>query len=61
METLLLNAEDLAQITGFSKPTVYNFFHRSDFPTIRVGRKLVVERTAFHKWLSNQAATVPQA
>lgn len=61
MEKLLLNAQDLVEITGFSKPTIYCWFHRMDFPTIRVGRKVVVERSAFHRWLSEQATTVTKA
>lgn len=51
----LLNVKIIAKETGFSPPTVYSWFHREDFPVIRLGRKLVVAEDAFDAWLEKQA------
>ena len=41
---LILNAEDVAKILGISKSAVYGLFHMSGFPTLRVGKRMLVPR-----------------
>lgn len=51
-----MTTRDICDETGFSMPTVLNIVNRADFPAIRYGRKIVVPRTAFEKWLEETAA-----
>ena len=50
---LILNAEDVAKILGISKSAVYGLFHMSGFPTLRVGKRMLVPRDRFIAWLDN--------
>ncbi len=51
-----LTALDISEETGFSLPTVRNIMNRADFPAIRYGRRIIVPREAFEKWLAETAA-----
>jgi predicted DNA-binding transcriptional regulator AlpA len=57
MEHIVLTAKDIRALTGFSIPTIYNWFNTPGFPLIRVGRKKIVPREAFLSWLNEQAHT----
>ncbi len=52
-----LNATQIAKILGLSKPLVYELFHRSDFPAIKISdKRWVVPRDQLKVWLDNEAA-----
>lgn len=47
-----LRASQVAAIMGISPAAVYALFHRSDFPTIKLGgRSYRVEKTALLNWI----------
>ena len=48
----------MEQALGVGRNTVYELVNRSDFPKIRVGRKIIVPRDAFAKWLERQTEQV---
>lgn len=50
-ETTFLNVKDVAEIMGISIPTDRKLFEKRDFPTIRVGRRLLVSEDAFRKYM----------
>lgn len=50
-ETTFLNVKDVAEIMGISIPTARKLFEKRDFPTIRVGRRLLVSEDAFRKYM----------
>ena len=52
---LTLRAEDVAQILGISRAGAYALFHAEDFPCIRIGKRVLVERDAFLHWLEMQS------
>ena len=49
-QMVFLNTKEVAAILGVSLPTVRHIFHNPGFPTIRAGRKLIVNREAFLEW-----------
>ena len=49
-------AEDLMPLLGIGRSTAYCLVNRRDFPTIRVGRKILIPRDAFERWLEVQTA-----
>lgn len=53
---LLLTPKDVAATCAVSLPTVYEWFRRSDFPTIKEGRKLLCTVDGLRQWLSERAA-----
>ena len=54
MEKLILSVEDLQQVLGIGRHTAYDLVNRADFPTIRLGRKILVPRDALMRWLDRQ-------
>ena len=49
---LMLNAEDIKVVMNLSRAGAYQLMHREDFPTITVGKRLLVPREQFISWLN---------
>lgn len=52
---LILNASDVAAILDISRAKAYQLFHRLDFPTLKLDKRLLVRRELFFQWLDKQA------
>ena len=52
---LFLNANTVAQVLGVSISTAYELFHEHDFPTLRVGSRMVVPKERFIQWAEGQS------
>ncbi len=52
---IILSTQDLMQLTGLSRPSVYNLLqealHTGIFPVRRAGAKYLVSRDGFLAWL----------
>lgn len=55
MEKMALSVVEVQEALGISRSTVYELVNRSDFPKIRVGRKIIVPCEAFTRWLNEQS------
>lgn len=51
---LILSASDVAAILGISRAKAYQLFHRLDFPTLKLDKRLLVRRELFFQWLDRQ-------
>ncbi|MCR4889099.1 MAG: helix-turn-helix domain-containing protein [Ruminococcus sp.] len=49
-----LSADDMSKFLGISKCSCYALFKRKDFPTIKIGSRLLVSRDRFIEWLEKQ-------
>ena len=47
---LFLNAAMVAQVLGISPASSYELMHEKDFPTLRVGSRMVVPKEKFIEW-----------
>ena len=47
---LFLNANLVAEILGMSISSAYELMHDPDFPTLRVGSRMVVPKEKFIRW-----------
>lgn len=56
MERLAMTVPDLQQALGIGRDAAYALANRADFPSIRVGKKIIVPREAFQRWLDRQTA-----
>lgn len=54
MEKLALSVSEVQEALGIGRNAVYNLVNRADFPKIRMGRKLIIPRDAFLRWLDEQ-------
>ena len=49
---LSLSAEDIAATLNISRANAYMLVHRADFPTIRIGKRMVVHRDKLIDWMN---------
>lgn len=56
MEKKALNVPDIAQQLGISRPTAYDLCKQEGFPSITVGKRIIIPVDAFEKWLMDAAA-----
>ena len=54
MEKLTMNVADLRQALGIGRAQAYELVNRADFPAIRLGRKIIIPKDAFMRWLERQ-------
>ena len=50
---LFLNAEKLAKVLGVSISSAYELMHEKDFPSVRIGKRLIVPREDLKTWIEN--------
>lgn len=56
VKCITLSARDLAELLVISRSAAYALFHREDFPTLKIGRRLLVTHDALMQWLKEDAA-----
>lgn len=56
-ETMLLTAEEAAKELQVSKPIMYDLTKTDGFPTVRIGRKVMVSRKGLERWIEERAGT----
>lgn len=52
---LFLNADTVAQVLGIAKSSAYELMHEKDFPAIRVGNRMLVEKSKFKAWANEKS------
>ena len=48
---LFLNADLVAQVLGISITSAYELMHEKDFPSMRIGNRLIVPKEKFKTWV----------
>ena len=48
---LFLNAKTVARVLGVSPSSGYELMHRQDFPTLKIGNRIVVPKEKFVQWV----------
>lgn len=51
---LVLNADQLASALGVSRAGAYQLLNRNDFPTLHIGKRLLVPRDKLAEWIDAQ-------
>lgn len=54
-ERLTMNVAEVAHSLGISLPKAYELANRADFPSIRMGRRVIVPKREFIAWLQAYA------
>lgn len=52
---LVLSAPQLADMLDISRSAAYALLHRADFPTLRIGKRLLVPRDKLLVWLDTHS------
>lgn len=53
---VMLNAAQLAAIFGISRSGSYKLIKVADFPTVKIGKKVVVPKDALKEWVAKQSS-----
>lgn len=49
---LLLNVEQLVDLMGVSDFSIYELIQEDDFPSLRIGKRIVVPKEELRKWIA---------
>ena len=52
---IVLSARDISAALCISRSGAYSLMARSDFPTVRIGGRILTPKTSFIKWLESSA------
>ncbi len=52
---LAMNAKDVMTALGISRSGVYKLYKEKDFPTVKVGTRIIVPKDKFILWLDRRA------
>ncbi len=53
---LFLNAKTVARVLGISPSSGYELMHRQDFPTLKIGNRIVVPKERFVQWVERNTS-----
>lgn len=53
---LMLNAEHLVKLLGISRSKAYQLMNEKNFPTLRIGNKLLTPKDEFLVWVEKQVS-----
>ncbi len=54
LEPLAISAVEAARLLGVSRPTIYQYIHRADFPSFRLGNRTLVSVEGLREWVRSQ-------
>ena len=49
-----LSLTEVAEVLGVSRPIVNRLVHQEDFPSFRIGKRIVVPKKALERWANEQ-------
>ncbi len=52
---LFLNADTIAQVLGIASSSAYELMHEKGFPVLKVGNRMLVEKSKFRKWVEEKS------
>ena len=53
-----LDADDISALLGISRSAAYQLMHRSDFPLITIGKRMITRTDRFLSWLDRQTENI---
>ena len=56
MDKLAVGTTEAAKLLGISRPTLYQLIGRTDFPSFRVGGRVLISVSGLQAWIERQTA-----
>ena len=53
---LMLNAETIKNVLGISLTSAYELMHEKDFPSIKIGSRIIVPKDKFRDWIDKKSS-----
>lgn len=60
LSPLAVSAAEAARLLSVSRPTLYRYIGRDDFPSFRVGSRVLVSVAGLQEWIDRQTKVVAQ-
>ena len=60
LSPLAVSAAEAARLLGISRPTLYQYIGRDDFPSFREGNRVLVSVSGLQDWIERQTKVVAQ-
>ena len=57
-ERMYYTAQDLQEMLGISRPTVYELLKKNEFRWIQIGNKYRISKKSFDEWLDQKSETI---
>ena len=57
IEKLAVSVEESGKLMGVSRQVAYKLSRRADFPTLRIGRRVLVPRKQLEEWIAHQVTS----
>jgi excisionase family DNA binding protein len=54
---ITLSANQVAQVLGISRANAYTLVHSKGFPTIQIGKRMVVPKNKLIEWMERQTTS----
>lgn len=54
LEPLAVGTAEAARLLGVSRPTLYQLLNRADFPSFRVGSRVLISVAGLQEWIARQ-------
>lgn len=61
MEKVVYTVDEVAELLGISRPTAYENVKIGKIPSIKIGRRVLVPKSSFDKWLADTKTAVTDA
>lgn len=55
---LLLNVKQLADLLGVSDSSAYELIQEDDFPSLRIGKRIVIPKEELREWITTRTKEV---
>ena len=52
---LFLNVNSLKDVLGISLTSTYELIHEKDFPSVKIGNRIVVSKEKFIEWIDKKS------
>ena len=52
---IMLNANNIAHTLGISRAGAYELMHSEGFPTLRIGKRMMVSKDRFIQWIERNS------
>lgn len=60
LKPLAVSAAEAARLLGVSRPTMYQIMNREDFPSFRVGNRILISVAGMQEWINKQTKAVDE-
>lgn len=54
LNPMAVSAAEAARLLGVSKPTIYQYINQEDFPSFRLGGRVLISVEGLRKWVEAQ-------